>query len=124
MRGAGLTEYIRMDILPRKSLVFLGNTLDRLRSFPKGVRADVGKQLEKVQKGGRPEDWKPMPSIGRGVEECRTWDESGTYRTIYVARFEQAIYVLHMFQKKSQKTSEKDRGLARKRLKAIEQGEK
>jgi phage-related protein len=113
-----------MDIIPRKNLVFLGNTLDRLRSFPKDVRADVGKQLDRVQKGGRPQDWKPMPSIGRGVEACRTWDESGTYRTIYVARFENAVYVLHIFQKKSQKTNQKHCDLARKRLKMIEQGEK
>lgn len=57
-----------------------------------------------------------MPSIGRGVEELRVWDESGTYRVIYVARFSDAIYVLHAFQKKSQATSKRDLELAKTRL--------
>ena len=60
-----------------------------------------------------------MPSIGRGVEEIRVWDESGTYRVIYTARLEIAVYVLHAFQKKTQQTSKRDINLARERFAQI-----
>lgn len=56
-----------------------------------------------------------MPSIGKGVEELRVWDDSGTYRVIYTARLADAVYVLHAFQKKTQATARRDVELARKR---------
>jgi phage-related protein len=62
------------------------------------------------------DDFKPMPSIGKGVEEIRIWEESGTYRVIYTARLADAVYVLHAFQKKSQATSKRDIETARQRL--------
>ena len=49
-----------------------------------------------------PSDFKPMPSIGRGVQEIRLWDETGTYRVIYTARLANVVYVLHAFQKKTE----------------------
>jgi len=69
-----------------KRIGFVGDSLKRLREFPAGARQDAGYQLDKVQRGLQPDDFKPMPTIGRGVEEIRIWDDSGTYRVIYTAR--------------------------------------
>jgi phage-related protein len=99
-----------------KPIVFLGDSLKRLREFPDDARHDAGYQLDKVQRGQMPDDCKPMPSIGKGVEEIRIWDDSGTYRVIYTARLRDAVYVLHAFQKKTQATSKRDTDIARQRL--------
>jgi phage-related protein len=69
-----------------------------------------------VQRGKQPADFKPMPSIGKGVEEIRVWDNSGTYRIIYTARLTDAVYVLHAFQKKTQTTSRQDVDIAKERF--------
>ncbi len=98
-----------------KPLRFLGDSLKRLREFPEDVRQDAGYQLDRVQRGALPDDFKPMPAIGKGVEEIRVWDDSGTYRVIYTARLADAVYVLHAFQKKTQTTSRRDIDLARTR---------
>lgn len=98
-----------------KTLKFLGDSLKCLRQFPEDARNDAGYQLDKVQRGEQPTDFKPMPSIGKGVEELRVWDDSGTYRVVYVARWADAVYVLHAFQKKTQATSKRDMELAKKR---------
>jgi len=98
-----------------KPVRFLGDSLKCLREFPDDARQDTGYQLDKVQKGGQPDDFKPMPSIGKGVEEIRVWDDSGTYRVIYTARMADAVYVLHAFQKKTQTTSRHDINMARDR---------
>lgn len=99
-----------------KPLVFVGDSLTRLREFPDEARHDAGYQLDEVQRGQQPDDFKPMPSIGKGVEEIRVWDDSGTYRVVYTARLRDAVYVLHAFQKKSQTTSKTDLDLARRRF--------
>ncbi|MCK9366931.1 MAG: type II toxin-antitoxin system RelE/ParE family toxin [Metallibacterium scheffleri] len=98
-----------------KSLRFLGDSLKSLREFPEDARQDAGYQLDKVQQGKQPDDFKPMPAIGRGVEEIRIRDDSGTYRVIYTARLGDAVYVLHAFQKKTQATSKRDIDLAKSR---------
>ena len=98
-----------------KVVRFLGDSLRRLRMFPEAVRHDTGYQLEKVQRGDAPDDFKPIPAIGKGVEEIRVRDESGAYRVIYTARLADAVYVLHAFQKKTQATARRDLDLARKR---------
>ena len=99
-----------------KLLQFLGDSRNRLREFGVNAKQDAGFQLDKVQRGERPDDYKPMPSIGKGVEEIRIWDESGTYRIIYTARLADVIYVLHAFQKKTQATSKRDIDLAKVRF--------
>jgi len=99
-----------------KFIVFVGDSLKRLREFPEDARHDAGYQLDKVQRGQTPDDCKPMPAIGKGVEEIRIWDDSGTYRVIYTARLRDAVYVLHAFQKKTQSTSKRDTDIARQRL--------
>ena len=105
-----------------KPAIFLGNSLERLREFPEDARQDAGYQLEKVQRGEMPDDSKSMPSIGVGVQEIRIWEDSGTYRVIYTARLESAVYVLHAFQKKSQATPKHDLEIARTRYKELRKG--
>lgn len=99
-----------------KPVRFLGDSLKRLRDFPEDARHDAGYQLDKVQRGAQPDDFRPMPSIGKGVEEIRLHDETGAYRVIYTARMMDAVYVLHVFQKKTQTTSKRDIDLAAERF--------
>jgi phage-related protein len=101
-----------------KQIVFLGDSLDQVRAFPEAVRKQAGVQLHKVQMGLDPHDWKPMASIGVGVREVRIRDDSGQFRILYVVRTSEAVYVLHAFQKKTQKTARRDLDLAAARLKA------
>jgi phage-related protein len=75
--------------------------------------------LDLVQHGIEPDDWKPMNSVGPGAREIRIRDADGTFRVIYVAKFEDAIYALHCFQKKSQKTSPQDLDLAKRRFRDL-----
>jgi phage-related protein len=79
----------------------------------------AGFQLDRVQHGGVPDDWKPMKSIGAGVREIRVRDASGAFRVIYVAKLGDAIYVLHCFQKKSERTGREDVALATRRYKQL-----
>ena len=103
----------------RKPVVFIGDSLQRLRDFPEDARRDVGRELVRVQEGRDPIDWKPMPSIDKGVREIRVSDRPGEFRVIYVANIGASIYVLHSFHKKAQKTSKRDIDLAQIRLSQI-----
>lgn len=107
-----------------KPVRFLGDSLQRLREFPEDARHDAGYQLDKVQRGAQPDDFKPMPSIGKGVEEIRLQDETGAYRVIYTARIADAVYVLHAFQKKTRTTSKRDIDLAAERFAQLLGGQK
>jgi phage-related protein len=102
-----------------KPIEFRGNALDELRSFPELARREAGYQLDRVQHGKEPDDWKPMPSIGSGIQEIRVRDSSGIFRVIYVAKFTHAVYVLHCFQKKTQRTSKQDLDLAGNRYREL-----
>ena len=99
-----------------KPVQFIGDSLKRLRDFPEGVRMDAGYQIDKVQHGEQPDDFKPMPSIGRGVEEIRVRDGTGAYRVIYTARLSDRVVVLHVFAKKTQATSTRDIDVAKRRF--------
>lgn len=98
-----------------KPVKFLGDSLKCLRAFPDDAKHDAGYQLDQIQRGEQPDDFKPLPAVGKGVEELRIWDESGTYRVIYLARLAEAVYVLHAFQKKTQATAQRDIDLAKAR---------
>ena len=74
--------------------------------------------MDRVQRGLEPTDWKPMSSVGRGVREIRI-SHGGQYRIIYVMKFADAIYVLHVFKKKTQKTSKRDIAIAKQALKLL-----
>jgi phage-related protein len=101
-----------------KDLKFVGASLDDLRNFPEEARRVAGFELRAVQNGFDPQDWKPGRSIGPGVKEIRI-HVLGEWRIVYAAKRIDAIYVLHAFQKKSQKTNMNDIKLARKRFKEI-----
>ena len=102
-----------------KGLVFLGSSRDDLRAMSAGIRHALGVELMRVQLGGEPTDFKPMSNVGTGAYEIRVRDATGAFRVIYVAKFSDAIYVLHAFQKKTQKTAKGDLELAMKRYKLI-----
>lgn len=104
----------------KKPVRWVGNSLSDLRRFPDEARREMGFQLDSVQSGEMPDDFKPMSSVGSGVYEIRVRESRGDqYRTLYVAKFEEAIYVLHAFQKKTQKTEKRDLDIARKRYRQL-----
>lgn len=105
-----------------KPIRFLGDSLKAISGFSEDARRESGYQLARLQEGKTPEDFKPMPSVGKGVEEIRVWDGSGTYRIVYTARLAHAIYVLHAFQKKTQETSKRDVEIARQRFNQVSRG--
>jgi len=98
-----------------KPVRFIGGAKDDLSAFPRSARIRAGHELYMVQVGRDPADWKPMPTVGPGACEIRVQDQAGAFRVLYVARFEDAVYVLHAFQKKSRKTSRSDLNLAGQR---------
>jgi len=98
-----------------KSIEFRGSSLDDLRAFPLSARREAGHQLDRVQNSLKPDDCKPMSTVGQGVQEIRIWDAAGAFRVIYVAKFVDAVYVLHCFQKKTEQTRKTDLDLAAKR---------
>ena len=100
-------------------LSFLGSSLDHLRAFPEAARREAGHQLDQVQRGLEPDDWKPMQSVGAGVREVRIRDQAGAFRVLYVATRPEAVYVLHAFQKKTQAILKRDLKLAEARLKEL-----
>ncbi len=102
-----------------KLIKFLGSSRNDLQDFPDDARQAAGRQLLRVQYGREPTDWKPMPAIGAGVNEIRIRDEGDQYRVIYVAKFEDAVFVLHCFPKKTQKTAKADIELAKTRYRAL-----
>ena len=102
-----------------KPVEFRGNSLDDLRAFPLSARREAGHQLDQVQNGQEPDDWKPMNTVGQGVKEIRIRDAAGAFRIMYVAKFADAVYVLHCFQKKTEKTSKTDLDLAAKRYRDL-----
>ena len=102
----------------QKQLVWLGDSLVMVKAFSDPARRAAGHQLSQVQEGLEPGDWKPMDTIGPGVQEIRIRAERA-YRVMYVAKFREAVYVLHAFVKKTQKTSQADIDLCRDRYKAL-----
>lgn len=107
-----------------KPVRFLGDSLKCLREFPSDARQDSGRQIDRVQRGKQADDFKPMPTIGKGVEEIRIWDEAGAFRVIYTARLVDAIYVLHAFQKKTPATSKRDIDTAKARFNQLMRNQK
>ena len=101
-----------------KKIFWLGSSYDDLLEFSKPAKQNAGFNLDKLQRGHEPQDWKPMTSIGKGVKELRIHCDN-EYRVIYLAQRTEGIYVLHSFVKKTEQTSMKDRELAKKRFKEI-----
>jgi phage-related protein len=102
-----------------KELRWVGSSYDDLLVFPKAARREAGFQLGKVQAGLEATDWKPFNDTGSGTREIRIRDASGIYRVMVVAKFEEAVYVLHCFQKKTQATSKQDIEITTVRYRAV-----
>lgn len=102
-----------------KPIAFVADALKSLRAFPEQARQDAGYQLDRIQRGLQPDDFKPMPVIGAGVEELRVWCEQGSFRVVYLARLADVVVVLHAFQKKSQATPKADIDLAARRYREL-----
>jgi phage-related protein len=103
----------------RKPLAWIGSSRRDLRTFPRAARRRAGEQLLRVQLGLPLLDVKPMPAIGAGVMEIRV-HAAGEYRVVYVAKYIEAVYVLHAFEKHSQRTRQGDIELARSRFRLVE----
>ena len=121
MANAELTKPIIWIMTPshEKDIEFLYDSLDNLKAFPAGARRDIGHELGLLQLGLHPTDAKPMKAVGAGVYEIRVADAGQAFRAFYVARFEEAIYVLHAFEKKSQKTPKRDVELGKARYREL-----
>ncbi|MFD2837293.1 type II toxin-antitoxin system RelE/ParE family toxin [Azotobacter vinelandii] len=104
---------------PMKAVEFLADSLDRLREFPADARREAGFQLDNIQNGIEPADWKPMKTVGAGVREIRIREASGAFRVIYLATLPDAVYVLHCFQKKDPGHAKADIDLAAARLRDL-----
>ena len=104
----------------QKQIVWVGNSKEGLRDFPLVARQRAGYQLEILQDGDEPDDWKPMKTVGPGVQEIRIKCDDGAFRVFYVANRPDAIYVLHAFRKTTQKTEKRDIDLAKTRLKSLD----
>lgn len=102
-----------------KPVKFVGDALVAIRNFPAAAKNKAGYQIERVQRGLDPQDWKPMRAIGPGVREIRVRDETGAFRVIYVATLRDAIFVLHAFQKKTRQTARADVELAARRFRQV-----
>lgn len=102
-----------------KALGWVGRALEDLRDFPAEARRNAGHQLHLVQLGLEPADWRPMPAVGAGVAEIRIHDDA-EYRVFYVAKYAEAVYVLHAFVKKSRTTAQRDIDLSRERFKELQ----
>jgi phage-related protein len=101
-----------------KPLHWLGDSLDRVREFAPEARARAGFELWEVQQGNAPSDWKPMATVGAGVNEIRI-RAKGEYRVLYVTKFADAVYVLHAFVKKTRETPKQDIDLAAARYREL-----
>jgi phage-related protein len=102
-----------------KEIRWVGSAYDDLLDFPDDARRQAGFQLGKVQAGLDPDDWKPFDDVGPGTREIRIREASGAYRVMYVAKFEEAVFVLHCFTKKTQATSRRDTAIAEARYRAV-----
>jgi phage-related protein len=102
-----------------KPVVWLGGSREDVKGFPETAQDSLGFELYRVQCGLDPRDWKPMASVGPGVREIRVRDEVGIFRMIYLATRPDGVYVLHCFQKKTQRTNRSDLDMAVKRFSSI-----
>jgi phage-related protein len=119
-KGNQLRGYQSIDMItvPMRPLRFVGSSLEDLRDFPAEARRQAGFELYALQRGLEPSDWKPMNEVGPGVREIRI-HVLGEWRILYAVKYAEAIYVLHAFQKKTQKTRQQDIELARRRFRQL-----
>jgi phage-related protein len=105
-----------------KDVQFRGHSLADMKEFPQSARREAGFQIDRVQRGFEPCDWKPMTSVGAGVREIRITEGDPPhriYRVFYVTKLGDVVYVLHCFQKTTQKTSLRDINIGKLRLQEL-----
>nr|WP_211187364.1 type II toxin-antitoxin system RelE/ParE family toxin [Achromobacter sp. Bel] len=102
-----------------KDIRWIGSAYADLLRFPDESRRQAGFQLGKIQAGLEPDDWKSLDNLGSGVRELRIWERAGSFRVMYVAKFDEALYVLHAFQKTTRATSQRDRNIVSARYRAV-----
>ena len=117
-RPGDLQIHIKTDMIRRKPIRWLGDSLNRVREFSPDAQREIGTELRHVQEGEMPADWKPMRSVGPGVNEIRV-HAGGEYRALYVAKFAESVYVLHAFEKQARKTPKRDIDLAERRYRDL-----
>ena len=101
-----------------KPIYWIGTSKEDIAQFPQDAKRKAGFKLRAVQRGDPPTDFKPMSIVGKGVEEIRI-KTGEAYRIFYVARFAEAVYVLHAFNKKTQKTSKQDIEIGKQRYQTM-----
>jgi phage-related protein len=101
-----------------KPITWVGSAKRDLVACSADVQAIAGRELNIVQRGADPTDWKPMPVVGPGAREIRV-HVNGEFRVFYVATLPEAVYVLHVFQKKTRKTSARDLALGQQRYRSM-----
>jgi phage-related protein len=104
--------------MSEKPLIWLGSSRQDVKAFPADARRVAGFQLRRIQLGLPPNDWKPMTSVGPGVQEIRI-RTGREHRVFCIARLAEAVYVLHAFEKRSRKTPRQDLKIARNRLRLL-----
>lgn len=102
-----------------KEILWVGSSYTDLLAFPEAPRREAGFQLGKVQASLEPTDWKPFNEVGAGTREIRIGDAKGIFRVMYIAKFEEAVYVLHCFPKKTQATTKRDKDIAAARYRGV-----
>ena len=98
-----------------RAVIWVDTSKQDLMAFPATAKQRMGYQIHRVQSGQQPTSWKPVTSIAAGVQEIRVSDETGVYRSMYVAKSGEAVYVLHCFPKKTRRTSKSDIAIAKAR---------
>lgn len=104
---------------PEKEIRWVGSSYQDILQFPAEPRKEAGFQLGKVQAGLEPDNWKPFDDVGVGTKETRIRDAAGIYRVMSIAKFEEAIYVLHCFRKKTETTTKQDKTIAEASYRAV-----
>lgn len=107
------------EVVDEAEVVWEGDCLEVVRTFPKPVREDLGADIRRLQLGEKPLNSRPMPSVGKRVYELRQMDDQGWYRVIYLGKVGNQLHMLHAFIKKSAKTPRNDLRIATTRLKAV-----
>lgn len=110
---------VRRDGAQEKEIVWIGSSYEDFFAFPITAKRDAGYQLHRIQNDLPPENFKSYSELGAGVCELRLREATGIFRVMYVAKFDEAIYVLHCFQKKTQRTSGSDKEVTSIRYKAV-----
>lgn len=108
--------------MSEKPIDWRGSSLRDIKDdniFTLQARKEAGYQLSRVQAGLEPDDWKPFDGVGAGTKEIRISLGDGWFRVMYVAKFPEAVYVLHCFKKKTTSTSKQDKAIAAARYRAV-----